>query len=266
MPGKVMVGYLDGERGRDALALGRILARARDAELAVTTVPEGPALADAARAEDADLVVLGSTHRGPLGRIVPGTTMEHVLTGASCAVAVAPPGFAERADGEPVWQPLVGDEEDVGMRVVGVGYDGGPAAREALELATDLAIRNGAALRVYTVVPKGAPGVPDAPSTAAPTAPGELELRRAELHETVAALPPEVRAQPVLLRGFAETELVRAAGLGVDLLVVGTRARGHLGRLFHKSAAGELALEAPCPLLICPARVGARLVGASQGS
>lgn len=266
MPGKVMVGYLDGERGRDALALGRILAKARDAELGVTTVPEGQALADAARAEDADLVVLGSTHRGPIGRIVPGTTMEHLLTGAPCAVAVAPPGFAGRADGESVWQPLAGDAEDVGMRVVGVGYDGTPASRGALELATDLAARNGAALRVYTVVPKVAPIVPDAPLTPAPAAPGELEVRRADLHETVASLPHEVRAQPVLLRGFAVMELVKAAGLGVDLLVVGTQVRGPLGRLFHKSVAGELALEAPCPVLICPARVGALLVAASQGS
>ncbi|MBS1883744.1 MAG: universal stress protein, partial [Actinobacteria bacterium] len=35
MPGKVLVGYLDSERGRDALALGRILAKARDAELGI---------------------------------------------------------------------------------------------------------------------------------------------------------------------------------------------------------------------------------------
>jgi nucleotide-binding universal stress UspA family protein len=266
VPGTVLVGYLDTERGRDALALGRILAEARAAELRIAAVPDGEKLAATAREQAADLVVLGSTHRGPLGRIVPGTTMEHLLGGAPCAVAVAPPGFAERADGESVWQPLDGGAEDVGMRVVGVGYDGAPAARGALELATELAARNGAALRVYTVVRKVAPIVPDAPMTPAPAAPSELEVRREELRETVAGLPDEVRAQPVLLRGFAVTELAKAAGLGVDLLVVGTHVRGHVGRLFHKSVAGELALETPCPLLICPTRVDAPLVAASQGS
>lgn len=261
--GTTLVGYLDTERGRDALALGRILAKARGGGLGVATVPEGEALAAAARDRGADLVVLGSTHRGPLGRVVPGTTMEHLLTGSPSAVAVAPPGFAGRADGESVWQPLDGDEEDVGMRVIGVGYDGSSAARAALALATGLAARNGAALRVYTVVRKAVPIAPDAPMTPSPAAPNELEARRAELHETVAGLPPEVRAQPVLLRGFAAPELVKAASLGVDLLVVGTRVRGHVGRLFHKSVAGEVALEAPCPVLICPTPVAAPLVSAS---
>ena len=185
--------------------------------------------------------------------------MKHLLGGASCAVAVAPPGFAERADGDSVWLPLDGDDEDVGMRVVGVGYDGSPASRAALEFATELAERNGAALRVYSVVPKVTSIAPDAPMTPAPTAPALLEAHRAELQETVASLPEAVRAQPVLLRGFAVTELAKAASLGVDLLVVGTNVRGHVGRLFHKSVAGEVALESPCPVLICPAAIGVPL-------
>ncbi|MBS1885218.1 MAG: universal stress protein, partial [Actinobacteria bacterium] len=229
-----------------------------DAELGIATVPEGESLAAAAREQGADLVVLGSTHRGPLGRIVPGTTMENLLGGAPCAVAVAPPGFAERADGESVWLPLDGDGEDIGMRVVGVAFDGSPAARTALRFATGLALENGAALRVYTVVRKATPIAPDAPMTPPATAPNELEVRRAELHQAVAALPGEVRAQPVLLRGFAVTELVRVAALGVDLLVLGTHVRGHMGRLLHKSVAGEVVLEAPCPVLICPTFVAAQ--------
>lgn len=265
MSGTVVVGYLDTERGRDALALGRILARAREAELRIVTAPEGAALAAEAREQGADLVVLGSTHRGPLGRIVPGTTMENLLAGAPCAVAVAPPGFADRADGESVWQPLDGVGEDTGMRVVGVAYDGSPASRTALEAATELARDNGAALRVYTVVRKVAPIAPGAPMTPTPLAPSELEVRREQLHEIVSALPAEVRAEPVLLRGFAVTELAKAAGLGVDLIVLGTQIRGHVGRLFHKSVAGELALECPCPLLICPTRVGAPLEVPVQG-
>lgn len=257
MRGTVVVGFLDTERGRDALALGRILARASHAEMVIITAPEGEVLAREARGQGADIVVLGSTHRGPVGRVVPGTTMEHVLGGAPCAVAVAPPGFADRADGAADWHPLDGEGEDTGMRVVGVAYDGSPAARTALATATELAQANGAALRVFTVVRKLTPIAPDAPLTPTQVAPSELEIRRAELQETVAALPPEVRAQPVLLRGFTTTELVKAAGLGVDLMVLGTQIRGHVGRLFHKSVAGEMALECPCPVLICPTRVGA---------
>jgi nucleotide-binding universal stress UspA family protein len=262
MPGTVVVGYLDTERGQDAMALGRILARAEGAQLDVITAGEGETVATAAREKGASLVVLGSTHRGPLGRIVPGTTMEHILGGAQVAVAIAPPRFAERAAsaGESDWQPLDGEGEDTGMRVIGVGYDASPGARAALEYATDLARRNGAALRVYTVVRKAVPIAPNAPMTPAPTAPTELETRRAELHEAVTALPPEVRAQPVLLRGFAVPELVKASSLGVDLLVLGTHVRGHVGRLLHKNVAGEVVLEASCPVVICPMPVGIHAV------
>ena len=38
----------------------------------------------------ADLVVVGSTHTGRLGRVFPGSTGEKLLHGAPCAVAVVP--------------------------------------------------------------------------------------------------------------------------------------------------------------------------------
>jgi nucleotide-binding universal stress UspA family protein len=261
MGGKVLVGYIDTERGRDALALGDILARAHDAELVVATVKDGEELAATAREEGAEVVALGSTHRGPLGRIVPGTTMEHLLADHSPAsVAVAPPGFADRAERESAWRPLDGDE-DAGLRVIGVGYDGSRASRSALDQAVDLARRNGASLRVYTVVHNMATVGPDTMVGPRPTI--DLPARRAELERIAATLPDEVRALPLLLRGLAADELVRAAGLGVDLLVVGTHRRRHLDRFFHRSVAGQVALMAPCPVLICPTPVGVPLVAAS---
>ena len=256
MPGEVIVGYVDTPRGHDALALGRILAKARGAEMRTVTAADGEELASVARERGADLVVIGSTHRGPLGRIVPGTTIGQVLGEAGCAVAVAPPDFAKRGDGATVWQPLDGQGEDVGMRVIGVGFDGTPESRAALELATELAVRNGAALRVYSVARRNAGIAPDAPMTPTPLS-TELERRRAELHKIVAALPEEVRAQPVVLRGFPADELLAASRLGVDLLVVGTHVGGHLHRLLHKSTAGLIVGHARCPILVCPTPVAA---------
>ncbi len=49
-------------------------------------------------AEDAALIVLGSTHTGRLGRVRPGSTGERLLLGAPCAVAVAPHGYRTRLD------------------------------------------------------------------------------------------------------------------------------------------------------------------------
>jgi hypothetical protein len=46
-------------------------------------------------------------------------------------------------------------------------------------------------------------------------------------------------------------ELVRF-GENLDLMVVGSRGYGPIGRLFHGSVSGYLARHAPCPLLILP--------------
>lgn len=98
---RVLVGYQDTEQGRDALELGQILARANGAEMIACTAPteDGRGLAALAQSHAADLVVLGSTHRGPLGRILPGAMVDRLLSKAPCAVAVAPPGFGRPADG-----------------------------------------------------------------------------------------------------------------------------------------------------------------------
>jgi nucleotide-binding universal stress UspA family protein len=112
---RILVGYVDTERGRDALALGRLLSLASGAEMFVVTAPEeeGRDLAELARSRRADLIVLGSTHRGPVGRVVPGATVEKLLGQAPCAVAVAPPGFGLPAgEGDTGWHPLGEDAED----------------------------------------------------------------------------------------------------------------------------------------------------------
>lgn len=266
MYGKILVGYQDTEQGRDALVLGKILARANRAEILIVTGPgdDDESLSQAARTEGADLVVLGSTHHGPVGRIVPGATVGHLLARAPCAVAVAPPGFGRRPDRDDGWRPLGGDLDDVGMRVVGVGYDGSKASVEALKIAADLAVPNGAALRVYGVVQKRAVGQAatagaGALAPAAPPGPTDAEILRESLHKAVATLPSEARALPLMLHGFAATELVKAVRLGVDLLVLGSRRGGPVRRSLHHSVSNAVLAEAPCPVLISPSGVRAPL-------
>jgi nucleotide-binding universal stress UspA family protein len=266
MYGRILVGYQDTEQARDALELGRILAQANRAEMLVVTAPsdDGENLSRLARAEGADLIVLGSTHRGPVGRIVPGATVARLLADGPCAVAVAPTGFGRRPDVDNVWKPLSGEPDDVGIRVVGVGYDGTKASVEALKIAVELAVPNGAAVRVYAVAPKktaiqAAAAGGAAPVPAAAPGPGEAVILRESLHRAVAALPSEARALPILLHGVAATELVRAARLGVDLLVLGSRPGGPIRRSLHHSVSNAVLAEAPCPVLIAPSGVRAPL-------
>ena len=256
---RILVGYLETESGHDALALGRALARATGAELVTATAPDeqGRGLAELARAHEAELIVLGSTHRGGLGRVIPGSTLEHLLGEAPCAVAVAPPGFADPGGTAGEWRPLQAEGDDSGLRVVGVGYDASPAAAHALEFATELALRNRAAMRVFAVAPKH----PRLPGGEAPTAAGNLpaeeEALREALHEAVAELPAEARALPVLRRGWAAEELVRAAATGVDLLLLGSRPGGPLRRTLHNSISSGVILRAPCPVLVVPTGIAA---------
>jgi nucleotide-binding universal stress UspA family protein len=256
---RILIGYLDSDKGRDALELGTRLAQASRAELILATArtEDGENLAALARHQNADLVVLGSSHRGPVGRVFPGAAVEQLLHEAPCAVAVAPPGFRNHEDGDSGWRPLSGDVEDVGMRVVGVGFDGTRASAEALKAAVELALPNGAALRVYTVARKYAhvPGGDD--DNRGPGAPTEAEVMRGMLHEAVADLPSEARALPVFLRGFAAQELVEASEAGVDLLVLGSRGGGPVRRRLHHSVTSTVMQDAKCPVLISPTGVKA---------
>lgn len=256
---RILIGYLDTAQGRDALELGTLLARANKAELILATArtDDGESLAQLARDQNADLVVLGSSHRGPVGRVFPGGTVEHLLREAPCAVAVAPPHFGRHDGGDSGWRPLSGDAEDVGMRVIGVGFDGTRSSAEALRTAVELALPNGAALRVYTVARRYAHVPGGDGDSRGPGVPTEAEVLRGMLHEAVADLPSEARALPVFLRGFAAAELVEATAAGVDLLVLGSRGGGPLRRRFHRGVTSTVMQEAKCPVLISPTGVKA---------
>ncbi len=95
------------------------------------------ALTELAEAERADVIVLGSTHRGGLGRVLPGSVGESLLHGAPCAVLIAPIGFAGR--------------DRLEIRVIGVGFDGRDEAGHAREVASALGAELGAVVETITV-------------------------------------------------------------------------------------------------------------------
>ena len=99
------------------------------------------ALHEVAEDERADVIVLGSTHRGGLGRVLPGTVGERLLHGAPCAVLIAPSGFAGR--------------ESLEIRTIGVGYDGKTEAGHARQVAAALAEELGAHVEMITVTGNG---------------------------------------------------------------------------------------------------------------
>jgi len=104
-----------------------------------SSVPRGlHALAEKGRA---DLLVVGSCHRGLLGRTILGDDTRRVLSGAPCAVAIAPRGYA------------AGVPTSLGLARIGVGYEDSPGSARALEVARSLAERHGAVVKTLSVNP-----------------------------------------------------------------------------------------------------------------
>ncbi len=183
--------------------------------------------------QDADLIVVGSTHRAHLGRVLPGSFGERVLNNAPCAVGVAPLGLAESG---------------LDLRRVAIAFDGSMQATMALEVGISIAAPAGAELLVLAAVEVDVIG---------------LERERAEEREEARLTAHLQRARekaagrvPVsteLLHGSPGHVLVDAARTA-DLLVLGSR--GHYGsarRLFLGSVAVQVTRRAPCAMLVTPA-------------
>ena len=92
------------------------------------------ALHEAAEELGAALLVVGSTERGRMGRVLPGSTAQRLMHGAPCPLTVVPRGW-QRSDG---------------LHTIGVGYVDTAEGRAALGDAIVLARRSGAKLRVLS--------------------------------------------------------------------------------------------------------------------
>lgn len=248
----VIVGVDGGDGGRDAIALGALLT-ASDGRLTPAFVDNGdprvwrgpgsptdtPGLAqvhspsigeglhELAEREGADLLVVGASRRGRVGRAFLGDDARETLTGAPCAVAIGPVGYGERRHS---------------IVRLGVGYDGSPESEHALGVARDLASGLGATLVAFEAV--AIPAVVMM-AGAAPLGISTEELVDEARERLIELGDVEAHAS----YGPAGTELARFSG-SVDLLIVGSRGYGPLGRVVHGSAATELTRSSQCPLLV----------------
>jgi nucleotide-binding universal stress UspA family protein len=262
----VLVGVNEGPGVRDAIALAKDLL-ARDGNLALAHVHRGDPstrevspvfaeaerlrsreLLEAARAEAgidagllwigsssvgrglheiaerhrADLLVVGSSSRSLLGRVLIGDHTRDALNNALCAVAIAPAGYAER--------PAVLGE-------IGVGYDGSPESEHALAVAREIANQLGANVSAFEAV----------------SLPYGRRVNVAALEQLIEAARARIAAlgdvEPHAAYGEPAEELA-LYGASVDLLIVGSRGYGPIGRLVHGSTSRRLAQTARCPLLV----------------
>jgi nucleotide-binding universal stress UspA family protein len=198
-------------------------------------VVEGPpadALRDLVTEHGASLLAVGVTHHRRLGRLRPGSVAAQLLHETPCPVLVVPAGWDAR-------RPAL----------IGVAYDGGREARHALATAVELAGRLES--RVVLI------GACDLPRFAGPALktswdvdPDRRDAFRGLLRDAAAgvdAVPVETR----MIVGPATETLLEVAA-AVDLLVLGSRGYGRVGRVLLGSVSRPVVDGAPCPVLVVP--------------
>jgi nucleotide-binding universal stress UspA family protein len=207
-----------------------------------TVVSTSPArgLAELAEEEGVEAVVVGSTHRGPVGRVMSGSTAERLLHGTGCPVAVAPRGY-RRHRSKPI-------------EAIGAAFTDTPEGHEAVRVAADLAGTAHLSLTVYSVVTLHSNWLrPVAVQPDATVVPEEIRRAYSEpLDRVVADLSDGVRATGELLFGEVVDELSMAAERDVDLLVCGSRGYGPVRRVLLGTVSSALVRQASVPTLVVP--------------
>jgi nucleotide-binding universal stress UspA family protein len=183
------------------------------------------ALTSVTKQPDVAVLVLGSTHRGRVGRLVLGMGAEYVLPHASCPVAIAPAGFRDA----PALDPPV----------VGVAYDGSASARAAAGVGARLAVAGGMRLRVIRVVRRR-----DA------RAAEELEAVRRDLIDH----HPGLEVDAVVDHGNPVSKLAAETARNVGLMLAGGHPHRAMRRVMLGTVATGLVRTARSPLIIVPAR------------
>lgn len=221
-------------RGRAAAELvAREAADARPGTQPTAIVASSPSHGLTALAEDlaADVLVLGSAHRGLLGRVLLGNDARSTVHHASCPIALAPRGYARSAPDA--------------LRTIGLGYDGSDEAAGALALARRITADAGpeAELRALTVVEiESWIDIPTIYSASAWEA--EVDKARREL-AALGGLTADAVA------GRATTDLLDHAAT-VDLMVAGLRPHRLPARLLLGSTSEALAARSVRPVLLVP--------------
>jgi nucleotide-binding universal stress UspA family protein len=213
----------------------------------------GEGLHEEAEASEADLLVVGSSHRGPVGRVVPGSVTRQALHAAPCAVAVAP-----------LWLQSSGE---LAFHEIGVAYDGGPSSRAALRSAAEIARTRSGRLRVISIADTSAGDWASAwvcPPAPDPDTIGALDR---DARDALAKLAAGVAGTTEVHRGSPAPELALASA-GLDLLVLGSRGYGPIRRTLLGTVSGRVAESAACPVIVVPraqdrARASALLAAAA---
>jgi nucleotide-binding universal stress UspA family protein len=186
---------------------------------------------------EARMLVVGSSHRGRLGRVLAGSVTAGVLHGSSCPVTVAPRGYAGGGS----------------FSRIAVAYDGSAESRDALAAAVELASLGHGRVHSFTVA---TPATGDDPLGAGGfVIPDDFDARRARAEDVASQVrgnvPEELLEGADVVIGAIGDALADAAH-DADLLVCGSRGYGPLRSVALGGVSRALVNMASCPVLVLP--------------
>jgi nucleotide-binding universal stress UspA family protein len=187
--------------------------------------------------EDVDLLVIGSSHRGTIGRAVLGGTGDRLVHGAPCPVVVAPRDYSADSDA---------------IGTITVAYDGGAESNAALAWAVRLAETSGARLKLIAVSQFPVAMYPGFGAFPWAELTDDLHKQaRQRVDAAIGRLPATVHAEGVILDGAVATSIAEASA-DTDVLVAGSRGYGAVGTLLTGSVSRALMHHASCPVVVVP--------------
>jgi nucleotide-binding universal stress UspA family protein len=198
--------------------------------------------------ENADLIVFGAA-RGRLADHLHVSLIERMVHGAPCAVAVAPPGYAERDTGAPSRIGVGFSDSEEGRTALRLGHRLAESARGELDVIAASGL--GASLTAYAFSSALLPGLEDEIYAETET---KLQQLAAELGERVPVHLDVRRGDPCAALSERSEQL--------DLLILGSRAYGPLRHALLGSVSASVIGASHCPVLVVPRGMSERLEGA----
>jgi nucleotide-binding universal stress UspA family protein len=206
------------------------------------------ALHEAAETFGAALLVIGSTERGAVGRLLPGSTAQRLMHGAPCPIAVVPRSW----------------EAGGGLRTLGVAFVDTPEGRQALDGAVALARRSGARLRVLSAAkPRDfdetyGGGDPLTPPTTFAEVASAIRVAAERAVEAATAGVTGIEIEPDVSVGDPADFLI-AASEQLDLLICGSRGYGPTRAVLLGGVSRRVVSEAHCPVIVLARGAGSGL-------